>query len=170
MILAFSFAIAPKTNAAVNWADYFTKDEATTIKKMVDTYIRGQIDDNAKNWKGLIGSKQVDDSIAKRKVYTGTIANDISIADKTAVDDENYTYYFKLISVPEFSLDSDASNIVIYINDNRVSRLLGETVWVAVGGSYTNLKNGYVWINYASKSESGNPSYDVSDYKIIVTY
>ena len=56
MILVVSFAFIPKTYAAFDWATYFSKDEATTIKQMVDKYIRGQIDDNSKKWKGLIGS------------------------------------------------------------------------------------------------------------------
>jgi len=175
MILAFSFTIAPKTNAATNWADYFTKDEASSIKKMVDKYIRGQIDDDAKNWKGVIGKKQVDDSIAKQKVYTGTITASSSVADYTFEDGGEHEYW-KKISVPELDLSDDDLGVKFYSkvdpNDNDIEmvglKVVAGELWQDNTDSI-KLADKYIWVNYGD-DDDGSDIFSVNEYKIIMKY
>ena len=159
-----------KAKAAFNWADYFTKDEATTIKKMVDKYIRGQIEEDAKNWKGIIGKKQVDDTIVKQKVYTGTINCSESFADDTTAspsDPDEITYY-KKISIPEIDL-SEIPQVSLYVKitseDDRSQ--LGNNLW---SNRTITITDDYAWFSFGD-SDTGDPiSCSFSEYKILVNY
>jgi hypothetical protein len=173
LVIAFAIiAIAtPKTNAAFDWEKYFSKNEGTAIKRMVDNYIRDQIEENDKNWKGIIGKKQVDNSIAKRKVYTGTIACDDSIADESNESGEN-TYYYKKISVPELDL-SDMPQIDVYSPSSDLETdksFLGSDLW-ASRNDEVDFQDGYVWVYYGADLGDGIDCTDgFSSYKVVVNY
>lgn len=157
----------PRAQAGVNWADYFTKDEASAIKKMVDKYIRNQIENESEKWEGVINKDAVDDSIAKRKVYTGTFPASIDDADAVdcVEDDPDECSYHKKIAVPEIDISdwSKAPLITVYTEGNTA---LGD-VWTEED---YNFEDGYLWLLYANaeieiESEQFNDA-----YKIIVSY
>jgi hypothetical protein len=168
MIVAVLIIAIPKTQAATNWADYFTKDEAASIKKMVDKYIRGQIDDNEKEWKGVIGNKQVDKSIAKKKIYTGTYPSSISDADVTSCDEEDIdecNYYVK-IHISEIDIDKLPQ---VYIYEEETDEAFGSGV---VNPDFVgHLSNEYAFLNYAN-SDGGEVDFERfgETYRVVVFY
>ncbi len=168
IILAVSIIAIPKTQAATNWADYFTKDEASSIKKMVDKYIRGQIDDNEKEWKGVIGKKQVDDSVAKKKIHTGTYPSSIDDADVTSCDEEDIdecNYYVK-VHISEIDIDKLPQ---VYIYEEETDEDFGSGV---VNPDFVGkLSDGYAFLNYAN-SDNGEIGFDKFNetYKVVVFY
>lgn len=168
IIVAISIIAIPKAQAATNWADYFTKDEASSIKKMVDKYIRGQIDDNEKEWKGVIGKKQVDNSIAKKKIYTGTYPSSIDDADITDCDEEDIDecgYYVK-VHISEIDIDKLPQ---VYIYEEETDDDFGSGV---VNPDFVGkLSDEYAYLNYAN-SDNGIVDFERFNetYKVVVFY
>lgn len=171
MMVALATIPASKTQAAwKGWAEYFSQDEGKAIKKMVDSYIRESIEGNDKRWRdiisgsnlkdGEIDSEKVDNSITKRKVYTGTVACDAGIADAT-----NGGYYYKKIAIPEVKL-ADMPGVAMLSKDNGQLTFLGSNVWSPYSVSFTE---GYVWAIYGEGSPISCLN-EFSDYKITVNY
>ena len=168
IIAVFSIIAIPKVQAATNWADYFTNDEASTIKKMVDKYIRSEIEDDEKKWKGVIGKQQVDNSVAKKKIYTGTYPSSIDDADITDCDeeDEDECSYYAKVHISEINIDKLPQ---VYIYEEETDDDFGSGVMNP--GFVGKLSDGYVFLHYAS-SDNGSVDFDRFDetYIIVVFY
>lgn len=110
-----------------------------------------------------ISNSNVDDTVAKRVVYTGTLDSDPTKVPN-AVDDGN-GYYYVGIPISEFDLANPGS-VSVYVlnaNDNPYSFIARE-VWQS--GQEVMYTNGTVWFNFYG----ANGAYAVTDYKIVVNY
>ncbi|HMN19231.1 MAG TPA: hypothetical protein PKA31_01380 [Candidatus Moranbacteria bacterium] len=178
-VLGVAVLGASKAEAASSWKDYFTRDEAKVIKKTAEKYIREQIEQNSKEWKGIISSKMIDDEAINAKKVDGTIAKKKVVTVKIDSVDEadkmvglggmSFTdsAYYKKISIPEIKT-SDSPNVVIYKKESfeSLQEPLGENHWSEFSGySFTD---GEIWIKFYDTDED-NP-FSPREYKISVNY
>lgn len=170
--------LAPTTKAATNWKDYFSKDEGKAIAKLADKYIREQLDDNAKEWKGLISSKTVDSSIAKKKIFTGSISCSEAFADKAIVYDDgspanledDSTEYYKKVSFDD--IDMKKPPVIQLYNKaaaGTVITQLNSDLWET---ATAYVSDGEVWFKYGLKNaDNGNRILcDIAEYKLVINY
>lgn len=166
-------AVATNVKAEViskktTWKDYFTQDEAKMIKKMTQNYIIDQLDENANDWKGVISAKQVDKTIAKKKVFTGSITCDASFADKTTTGSDGDVYY-KKISFDKIKLsETPLVQTYVKLTDSNERTQLDSNIWVI---SSSLISEGVVWVRFGDL-EDGAPGIecDMTEYKVVVNY
>lgn len=178
--MVLSLSTTAKTEAAwKGWTEYFTQDEGKAIKKMVDSYIRDSIESKDKRWKDIISGStikddsidkdKVDDTIAKRKVYTGTFPASEDDADISYTDEDDNILYFKKISVPEADVsNSNVTDLNFYTKSVYTS--IGSNVW---SEDNYEIEDGYAWHHYATDDNGGGIiTWDQfgDEYKIVLSY
>jgi len=177
MMMVFAIIAIPQSQAATakpfDWGTYFSKNEITAIRRAVADYIQGEIKNKDNDWKGLISGSQLKDnavgtdkvssSIAKRKVYTGTIdCSDTGYDVKYGTGED--TEYWKKIHVPEIDI-SEGPQVFVYSKGNYPA--LGDDVWASNGAAFVD---GYVFILYGGGDPIDCEGYTHGDYKIVVTH
>ncbi len=80
--LTFSLFAFNTASAKYNWADYFSRDEAKSIKKMTRKSVKNKLKKPGKSWKNILSGKVLKDgAISGDKIENGTITID-KIANK----------------------------------------------------------------------------------------
>jgi hypothetical protein len=153
------------SQAKASWKDYFDKNEI----KAINNYIADKVNDDSKAWKGVISEKQVDDGIAKRKVYTGTAPTDVAGADKTMETDEGDQYFIK-IDAEEVNV-SNTPQVTMYTKDvdtdNYTYSDISSNLW-SQDSSDVYFEDGAIWIMYGF--DDAGFQQEVTDYKVVVNY
>lgn len=166
--------------ASSSWKEYFSENEANSLKKYVAEYIREQLKNNNKDWKGVISAKEldngtinadkVDNTIAKKKIYTGSVTCDKSFATKTTAPagDPDELSFYKKIEIPEIRL-SDAPMVTLLTKkpSDSVFTQLASDIW---SSNDAVISEGALWLDFANEDNGTGFACFVSDYKIIVTY
>lgn len=170
IFMAFgAYAETAATTKKITWKDYFTQDEAKMIKKLTQDYIIKQLDENDTEWKGVISAKQVDKSIAKKKVISGAVTCSTDFATKV-VDDTGDKYYYKKLEFNKIKL-AETPNIILYekVAADDILMQLDSNIW-RVDNS-TPVSEGAVWYSYGvdQQSDPGLRCYS-TEYKLVVTY
>lgn len=183
---------AQASSSKYDWKKHFSYEEVKSLKKQTSNSIKNKFKDDS-DWKdiisgsnikddavtsekiknGTIGAADVDSSIVKKKIYTGTAPDNASKADKTITTndvDSTILYFFKL-NAPEIS----TSNMPIVHVYGKISS--DSVLFDGFGGMWEEqadpvIENGKVWIEFAMEDEDapGVPSYEVTDYKVVVQY
>jgi hypothetical protein len=164
--------------ATNNWKDYFTLDEGKALRKMVDKYVRQQLEEGEDNWEGIIGKDSVDKSIAKKKVFKGSITCEESFADKTTVDDDgspgdpldDTTHYYKKVSFDGIDLDNPpVIQLYTKLATDTERAELDSSVW-EIDTPYVS--DGKAWIEFGYKNDDGGGviNCDITQYKLVINY
>lgn len=101
-----------------------------------------------------------------RKVYVGTISQEITAADKAIrnlanVDNVEEVTYWKKIAIPEIKL-ADMPQVNVYVDDWR-----GEFSG-PIPTNEVSFIDGYVWLKFAKQADSEAVKYEVSNYRVVV--
>lgn len=189
LLLVTSFVMTAKAEAKSNWDQYFSVEEAKSIKNMVKKSILSEFENPDGDWKKLIGSKmlkdgsidvnkikdgaidvnKVSEDVVKRKIYTGTYPSSVEVADKAIHDDadlDEYDYFIK-IAAPEI----DASNVPLLnlYEKNEYSSQIGSSAWAT--GEVSYIDDGYIYLVYAYADDGITESEKFGNqYKVVVGY
>jgi hypothetical protein len=211
---------APEARAASNWKNYFSNEEAKSMKKMVANYVRDQIEENKASWKGIISGKNikknsitadnlkdgvmdvevedgaidnakladsavtaskiaegaitadvVDETVAKRTIYTGTIECDESAADEVVDVGSSHDLY-KVIDAPEIEMSkSPVVNLFYRVPAAWTVNQVAEDLWTTPDYNYLYFHEGEIVLLYGHSFENEDPTTCVyTDYNLTVSY
>lgn len=170
---------AGQVKASSSWKDYFSENEANSLKKYVAEYIREQLKNNNKDWKGIISAKEldngtinadkVDSTVAKKKVITLKI-NSLSEADKTTTYEGGIdTIYWKKISIPEINIEN-SPNVIVYEKEDfsYMTESLGSNYWKQYSTDFYPFTDGQMWMHFYDTDE--DDPFAPKEFKIVVNY
>ncbi len=180
-VLTVLVGISGTASAKSSWEDFFTRDEAKTIKNMVKESIIHEFENPDGDWKKLISSKmikngaidaeKVGDEIVKQKIFSATAPNSAAGADFSVCDsvDTDECSYYDDVTIPEIDVSKAVDAYVIYEVDD--ANWKSDTGFGVTYQFMNNIKirSGHVYVPYG---HGDNGVYDgtFTDYRVIVNY